>query len=113
MRSEAIELSCTDEEIALAGILDNADYGIYPGQLVAGLCLTNALFAQYGLKVATVRLANAMKTLGWKNAGQAKWRGVNYKWYYKGEQPPKSVNASATFLESARKETLIDGDFRD
>ena len=53
-----------------------------------------------------------MATLGWLPGGQAKWKGRNYKWYYKGARP-ESINAKATALEAARKAALIDGDFND
>lgn len=111
MRSEAIELSRSDEEVAIVGLTDTSDYGIYP-DLVAGSCLTDAIFGQYNIKISTTRFSTAMATLGWLPGGQAKWKGRNYKWYYKGARP-ESINAKATALETARKAALIDGDFND
>ena len=111
MRTEAIELSRSDEEIALSGILDNHDLGIYEN-LAAGLCLSNALKSQYDIKCATSRLSTAMANLGWKQAGLVKWKNHGYRWYYRGEKPV-SINKAATALEAARKAALIAGDFSD
>lgn len=111
MRTEAIELSRSDEEIYISGLIDAQRTGIYPN-LVAGIYLTRALLSEYDLKIATSRLSAAMSSLGFMAYGQGRWNGDNCRWYYKGERPA-SVGVLATTLEEARKSASLEGDFHD
>ena len=111
-RTDAIELSRSDEEIAIAGLVESQGLGIYP-ELVAGVCLTRALLAEYDLKVSTNRLSAAMESLGFTAYGQGKWRNNNYKWYFKGKRPEGPIGHLANALEEARKAAGLADDFND
>ena len=114
MRTEAIELSRTEEEIAIIGVIEAGAFGVYPN-LVAGSLLTKSVTDQYDIKVSPTRFGAAMASLGWRRvAGYAtQWRGKNYCWYYRDEQPSGNPAKLADKLEKARQDNLLGADFTD
>lgn len=112
-RGLIVDMSRRDDDDAIASIIEDGGFGIYHN-LIALSCLNDVLFNQHGIKLNSGRAKATLAAHGfnmWSDK-QVKWRGKNYRFYYRGEKP---VNAAllATQLEKEREAREVEGDFAD
>ena len=110
MRSIAVELSRSDIEVAILGVLEEGGVGVYPN-LCATACVTDAVRDRYNMEPRGSTVSSAMGRLGWINYGKpVRWQGQLYRWYYKGDRPDHPGQL-ADQLEAERLNKLVDDDF--
>lgn len=112
-RAMAVDMSMRDDDDAIASLLEDGGFGIYPN-LIALSCLNDALLNQYGIKLNTGRAKATLAAYGFQmcSKGQIKWGGKNYRFYYRGERPDHPA-AMAGKYEAARQSKEIEDDFAD
>ena len=112
-RDLVVDMSKRDDDDAIETLLETGGLGIYPN-LIALQCLNDALFNQYGIKLHTSRAKSILSGYGFTmySKGQVKWRGANYRFYYRGEKPAHAA-VEAERLEKERLNKEIESDFAD
>lgn len=112
-RALVVDLSKRDDDDAIETLLERGGFGIYPN-LIALKCLNDALFNEYGIKLHTGRAKATLAAYGFQmfSTSQVKWRGDNYRFYFRGERP-EHAGIEAERLEKERENKEIEGDFAD
>ena len=112
MRDVAVDLSSTDIEVAISGVLEEGGVGIYP-TLASTSHVTAAVRDRYELDPRGHTVSVAMGKLGWTNYGKpVRWGKKVLRWYYKGTCP-SNVATEASRLEAIRLEKEVNDGFAD